>query len=136
MGVSFTIMPLAEFYQEEGKEFLRDNEVELPAEKAAGRYPTISETRTLLENKQDLIVKYSDSPCRWRADARLDVGNLDDVPIHYFSVETLPVHDGEKCVCTFDGEYDMVKSFVEDLAKLCGPFVLLIDGESPRIIGN
>lgn len=134
MGVSYTPLPLNTIDKDEGLAWLRSFGLAIPPRVEANRFPTPNEIRTVLKNLEGYQVDYFVGSQTWQATishptrpewAEIVVPNFsqaggqEDLPHEFYFERGWP---------------ELITVILEDLARKWGPFVLVANGENPRIV--
>ena len=135
MGVHYSPIPLDEFLgSDEATAWLEDYGLRLPESPLPSRYPTASEIRMVIEALADYDVEYSRGDDTWVAlvSDRRDPQNGLWASIYVFgdaAEENVP-----QSFYFERGDPELVARVTERLARYCGPFVLLTNGEEPQLV--
>jgi hypothetical protein len=137
MSVIYTAIPLADFYQKgEGIEWLKAYGLDIAPQQPAGRNATPEEIQKAL-NGQPCDVNIAINDVHWIADVS---EKKTFVPKDIFRPRRMTVRGSDysgndkPISLGFDGSYELIRLLLRDLANLCGPFVLMSNGEDPELI--
>jgi hypothetical protein len=128
MGVIYSVSPYSKLFQtDEVLEWLEDSGVSIPADAQFGREATLNELKEVLLSFTDCQIEFTVTSLLWRAYLRC--GNESLEIRTFFSGNADEEHD-----FSFDGSERYIVMILEKLAKVCGTFILLSNGEDPQFI--
>jgi hypothetical protein len=128
MGVNYSVVPYNSlFTAEETVKWLREYEMDLPQNAPYGRDPTPSEVRKVLDGLQDCHVDYVVNSAIWSAEIRC-ADDHTSINVLFSGNEDVPFD------LSFRGGDEIVIHILRELAKVCGTFLLLTNGEYPTFI--
>ncbi len=134
MGVSFTPIPLNIFYNDEGLAWLKRFGPTIPPRVEDNRFPTPNEIRDVLEELEGYTIDYFINSQTWQATishpirpewAAIVVLNFsgaseeEDLPHDFYFERGWP---------------ELITVILEHIARKCGPFVLIENGEKYSIV--
>jgi hypothetical protein len=130
MSVIYSVIPYTERLQaEEGVRWLEDSEVSIPADARFGRNVTPNELKEVLLSFTDCQIEFTVKSLYWRAE--LSSGNEGLEISAFFSGNADEEHS-----FSFNGSERYIIMILEKLAKVCGTFMLLSNGEDPQFIAG
>ncbi len=129
MSIMYSIIPYTESMIDETTiNWLSSYNIILPTSLRSGRYPTITEMKDVIQEIKYQNIAYQIGGGFWMADLQIS-------DVYWVIIETTIIgNENEPHRFTFTGDEKAIIAIVVNLAKKCGTFILVANGENPKII--
>lgn len=130
MSVTFSIIPVDEqFIDEDGKQWLLQNDILLPSEWVRGGRPSFREIISAIKQFPQIEIRENITDTTWW----FSISNQ-DFHLEFYSPFSGDIDDAY--LGGLRGSFDLMVKVVNELVKLCGTLVILAEGEDPILFLN
>ena len=136
MGVGYTIISLADLPPDaRGDSFFTDAGITFPTAPVAARRPAPRDVRAAVARLSDCVASCRATPTSLDIDVTCPAtGAWAAIWIQDYAG---PSKEDQPCsLYVQKGWEDLVMRIVGELASVCGPFVVVINGEEPRLVSG